>query len=114
MEPSIEPLKRRNILVLALILAEILSVIWYFKYLPMVDLPQHLFTAQVLTHYNDPSTAYDQFFTKKLPWNPYASYFWFLIALEPLMGVLNATRLYLSLALVLMVVAFGMWLREVF
>ena len=113
MAPAVQALKRGHVLVLGLILAEILVVIWYFKYLPMVDLPQHLFTAKVLTHYTDPTTAYDQFFTKKFPWNPYASYFWFLMALEPVIGVLNATRLYLSLGLVLTIVAFAMWLREV-
>src|SRR5687767_4740688 len=102
----------RHTLVPAVILAEILFIIWFFQYLPMVDLPQHILTANVLTHYSDAATAYDQFFTKKFPWNPYCSYFWFAMALDPIMGVPNATRLYLSLAMILTVVAYGAWLRE--
>lgn len=102
-------MKRRHAVVLGVVFAEILFIIWFFEYLPMVDLPQHIFTAKVLTHFTD----YDEFFTMKFPWNPYCSYFWFAMAFEPIMGIPNATRLYLSLALILTVVAFGAWLREV-
>jgi hypothetical protein len=108
-----EPLKRRHAVALGLILAEILFIVWYFQYLPMVDLPQHMLTAKVLTHYDDASTAYSEFFTRKFPWNPYSSYFWFVMALEPAIGLPNATRLYLSFALLLTVVAFGFWMRQV-
>jgi len=103
---------RAHKLVLFAVLAEVLFIIWFFPYLPMVDLPGHIFGANVLAHHGDANSTYDQFFTAKLPWNPYSSYFWFAVALDPILGILNATRLYLSLALILMILAYGAWLRE--
>jgi hypothetical protein len=71
-------IKPRHIAAVCLILAEILALIWVFPYLPMVDLPEHMLAAQVLTHYHSAGYNYPAFFTMKIPWNPYSSYFLFV------------------------------------
>jgi len=106
-------LQKRHIIAVAIILLEILGIVWMFPYLPMADLPEHMLAAKVLTHYDDVETSYATFFTKKIPWNPYSSYFLFVVGSEPVLGVRNATRLYLSLAFVLTIVAFWYWIRTV-
>ena len=103
----------RHIAAVFLILAEILALIWVFPYLPMVDLPEHMLAAQVLTHYHSAGYNYPAFFTMKIPWNPYSSYFLFVFGTEPVLGIRNATRLYLSLAFVLTILAFWYWVRTV-
>jgi hypothetical protein len=105
--------QKRHILAVAIILVEIVGVVWIFPYLPMADLPEHMLAAKILTHYDDPASNYATFFTKKIPWNPYSSYFLFVLASEPVFGVRNATRLYLSLTFVLTIVAFWYWIRTV-
>jgi hypothetical protein len=101
----------RQWIVASLILVEILAAIWLFPYLPMTDLPEHMLAAQVLTHYSDAETRYSDFFDRHFPWNPYSSYFLFVMALKPLLGVSAATRLYLSLAMVLTVFSLWYWIR---
>jgi len=109
--PRRHAIQIRHLCALSIVLFEVIFILWFFPYLPMIDLPQHMLTAKILTHYADPETAYSHFFTKEWPWNPYSSYFWFAILLEPVLGVHAATRLYLALGLVLTPLSFWCWLR---
>lgn len=103
----------RHGLALAVLLAHLLFLIWFFDYLPLTDLPGHLLLARVLVDYREPIASFDQFFTVQFPWKPYSStYFWTVLGTGPLIGVDSATRLYLSLGLILTVVAFGCWIKS--
>src|SRR5881394_1132465 len=106
-------IKLRHAVTLSILLAEIIAVLWWFPYLPMTDLPEHMLAARVLTHYDAPEANYSAFFIKRFPWNPYSSYFLFVLATDPIIGVRNATRLYLTIAFVLTLVSFWWWIRTV-
>src|SRR5437867_496043 len=106
-------MRRHHVIAVGILLFEVVFLVWYFPYLPMTDFPEHLLGAKVLTHYNDPETNYGQFFTKKFPWNPYSSYFLFVLVTEPVFGVAAASRLFLTLALVLTILAYWYWTRTV-
>jgi hypothetical protein len=106
-------MNRRCLLTLGIILAEILFVVWRYEYLPLADLPEHILAANILTDYDNPETAYSNFYTKRFPWNPYSSFFLFVLAVEPMIGVVPATRLYICLTLILTIVSFWWWLRVV-
>ncbi len=100
-------------IILTILLLQALFLIWHFKYLPLADLPRHMLAAKIVAQYDNPETAYSKFFVKKAQWNPYASYYWFAASAEPVLGILNATRLYLSLAFVLTIIAFRIWIRAI-
>jgi hypothetical protein len=104
-------IKIRHVAVISILLAEIIILIWWFQYLPMTDLPEHILAARVLTHYDAAGSEYPTFFTKHFPWAPYSSYFLFVLITEPLLGVQNATRLYLSLAFILTTIGLWSWIR---
>jgi hypothetical protein len=103
------PIESRHVIVVCVLLAEVLSLIWWFPYLPMSDLSEHMLAAQVLIHHDSPE--YARFFTTHFPWNPYSSYFLFVLMVNPLIGVGAATRLYLSTAFVLTLVSLWWWIR---
>ena len=105
-------LQRRHCIVLTVISVEILFLLWFFPYLPMTDLPEHMMIAQIIVDYDDPN-SYGDFYTIRFIWNPYSTYFWFTGLIGPVVGVIGATRLYLSLALMLTLFAFAVWIRTV-
>ena len=105
-------LRRRHFLVLAVISVEILFLLWFFPYLPMTDLPEHMMIAQIIVGYDD-ANNYGDFYTTRFIWNPYSTYFWFTGLIGPVVGVIGATKLYLSLALMLTLFAFVVWIRTV-
>ena len=105
-------LQRRHFVVLTVISVEILFLLWFFPYLPMTDLPEHMMIAQIIVSYDDVN-SYRDFYTTKFSWNPYSTYFWITGLLGPVIGVIGATRLYLSLAFMLTLFAFAVWIRIV-
>ena len=101
-----------NLTVLCLIMVEVVGLLWLFPYLPMTDLPEHMLQANILAHYDAPGMHYADFFSKKFPWNPYSSYFWFVYSLSRIACVISATRLYIALSLMSTILAFAFWLRN--
>jgi len=105
------PIRTRHVITVSLLLVEALGLIWWFPYLPMTDLPEHMLAAQVLTHYDAPEMEYPLFISKRFPWNPYSSYFLFTLALGPFLSVANATRLYLTIGMVLTIASVWCWIQ---
>jgi hypothetical protein len=69
--------------------------------------------AKVLIAYDDPQLGYSRYFTRRVPWNPYSTYYWFASVLAPVTGLPNATRLYITLTFVLGIAGFWRWLTLV-
>ncbi|HXK60498.1 MAG TPA: hypothetical protein PLP42_11455 [Acidobacteriota bacterium] len=99
---------------LAVSLACGLAVIWLFRHLPLMDLPEYLLAAQTMVAAKTGDTRYTEFFAIELPTQPFATtYFWFTSALSPVLDADKATRLYLTIAVVGVIPAFAYWLRKV-
>ena len=105
-------LRRYHFVILTVISAEILFLLWFFPYLPMTDLPEHMMIAQIIVGYDD-ANSYGDFFTTRFIWNPYSTYFWFTALIGPVVGVITATKLFISLALILTLFGFVVWIRTV-
>lgn len=98
--------------VTGLLLLLLLAGVWGFEYLPLTDLPEQALAAKVLVDFDNPAFCYAEFFTIEPPWKPYsATFFWCAQLTSPLLTPLESAKFYLSLALVLTIVAGGLWLR---
>ncbi len=73
--------------------------LWAFAFLPMQDLPQHLFQAQALAHAGTAQPWSDWYEVAWRP-GPYASFYLLVAPLAGLLGVQGAARCFLSLAVV--------------
>ena len=71
--------------------------LWVARHLPMVDLPQHLHLISVLHRLDDPTTLYPQFFEARNTLTPYLGYYYAVSALNWLLPLETANRLFLSL-----------------
>jgi len=60
--------------------------IWATRFLPMQDYPQHLFLAQVMATYDDPSFNWKEFYRVDLGIRPYVSWY---VAMKLLSGIFN-------------------------
>lgn len=60
--------------------------IWATRFLPMQDYPQHLFLAQVIASYDDPSFNWKEFYRVDLGIRPYMLWY---IAMKSLAGIFN-------------------------
>lgn len=76
--------------------------IWYYRFLPMQDYPQHLFLAHVIASYDNPGFNWSQYYDVKLRLGPYSLEYWLMRALGALTGIETAGKLYLSLYVLLM------------
>src|SRR5262245_7908508 len=99
-EASPTRVPRSLVIGIALLLSVAVLPIWVFTYLPMTDLPEHMLIANVLIAYDDPELGYSQYFTRRFPLNPYSTYYWFAYAATPVIGLANATRVYITLTFV--------------
>ncbi|MDY7225283.1 hypothetical protein [Hyalangium rubrum] len=70
--------------------------LWVARQLPMVDLPQHLHLISVLHRLDDPTTLYPQFFDARNTFTPYLGYYYLVSALNWLLPLETANRLFLS------------------
>jgi hypothetical protein len=70
--------------------------LWVARHLPMVDLPQHLHLISVLHRLDDPTTLYPQFFEARNTLTPYLGYYYAVSALNWLLPLELANRLFLS------------------
>lgn len=64
-----------------------------FRYLPMVDLPQHYAMVSIFTHYHDPAYGFDQRYTFDLLGRPYATVYFLGAGLAKLMPLTAAMRI---------------------
>lgn len=70
--------------------------LWVARALPMVDLPQHLHLISVLHRLDDPTTLYPEFFAARHAFTPYLGYYYLVSALNWLLPLETANRLFLS------------------
>jgi MFS family permease len=95
--------------VFALVLCCSVIPIWTGRYLPMVDLPQHLSMMQIWDNLDDPSLPFGQFFVERPGFTPYSGYYWVVRQLGRLLNLETANRVFLS-SLVLGLPLATLWL----
>lgn len=79
---------------LALLLG--VAPLWAGATLPLVDLPQHLHLISVLHRLDDPTTLYPELFEARATLTPYLGYYYLVSALNWLLPLELANRLFLS------------------
>ncbi|MGZ3423052.1 MAG: hypothetical protein ACXWUG_17035 [Polyangiales bacterium] len=87
-----------RIVIVAMALVALLCVA--FRYLPMVDLPQHYAMVSILRHYRDPAWDFAQRYTFDFVSRPYATVYWLGAALAWVMPLAFAMRVVVALCVV--------------
>jgi hypothetical protein len=70
--------------------------LWSSQALPLVDLPQHLHLISVLHRLDDASTLYPSLFARRPELTPYLGYYYAVSALDWILPIEAANRLFLS------------------
>lgn len=100
-------------LALAILALASLLPVWLPRHLPLQDLPQHLFIAQVLASYDAPALNWRETYDAALAVGPYASFYAFAAGLGRWLGVDVAARLFFSACLLLTAAAAALaWRRR--
>ncbi|NTX13263.1 hypothetical protein FJV41_35665 [Myxococcus llanfairpwllgwyngyllgogerychwyrndrobwllllantysiliogogogochensis] len=86
--------------------------LWVSRHLPMVDLPQHLYLISVLHRLDDPSTLYPQLFEARHALTPYLGYYYLVSALNWLLPLDLANRVFLTAYVVGLPLSLGFLLRS--
>src|SRR5438045_9522628 len=73
-----------------------LMALWIPRYLPLLDLPNHIGSVAIWHRYGNPSWAYDKFYTLNLMPLPYWGYFFPVHLLSYIFPIEVANTLYLS------------------
>lgn len=91
-------LKRHHLELVAWVFASLCGIapLWATQALPLVDLPQHLHLISVLHRINDTSTLYPEIFARRPELTPYLGYYYAVSALNWLMPLELANRVFLS------------------
>jgi len=100
----------RLVYTLALVLGAL--PLWVSRHLPMVDLPQHLYLISVLHRLDDPTTLYPQLFAARHALTPYLGYYYLVSALNWLLPLEVANRVFLTAYVVGMPLGLGFLLRS--
>ncbi|MCP3103233.1 hypothetical protein LZ198_30570 [Myxococcus sp. K15C18031901] len=100
----------RLVYVAALVLGAL--PLWVSSQLPMVDLPQHLYLISVLHRLDDPTTVYPQLFAARHALTPYLGYYYLVSALNWLLPLDVANRVFLSAYVVGLPLSLGFLLRS--
>ena len=87
------PGKRTDDLLVAAALAACAALCLVFRYLPMVDLPQHLALISALHRLSDPTTLYPTVFAARGELTPYLGYYHLVSLLNWLLPLELANRL---------------------
>ncbi|XXF75884.1 hypothetical protein P2318_22875 [Myxococcaceae bacterium GXIMD 01537] len=103
---------RHDRLVQAAVLLLGVLPLWVSEHLPMADLPQHLHLISVLHRLDDPTTLYPEFFAARHALTPYLGYYYAVSALNWLLPLDVANRLFLSAFVVGMPLALAFLLRS--
>lgn len=88
------------------LLAGVLTVfslwpVWWYRFLPMQDYPQHLFMAKVISTFNDPDYNWSQFYTINLRYLPYSLFYLLMRFFSHFVDVETAGKLFVSLYVLL-------------
>jgi hypothetical protein len=78
-----------------------------FRYLPMVDVPQHYAMVSILRHHGDPAYGFAQRYTFDFLGRPYATVYWLATALSYVMPLTAAMRIVIGLCTIAPFA--GMW-----
>lgn len=78
----------------------LLAPIWGFRYVPLVDYPNHLARSFVLAHLHDPGFQFQAFYRSDWRPYPYLAMDFLLVALQQIVTVATASRIFLSLCVV--------------
>lgn len=99
---------------IAWILALVCGVapLWASQALPLVDLPQHLHLISVLHRLDDASTLYPEVFARRPVLTPYLGYYYAVSALNWLLPLELANRLFLSAYVAGLALSLGFLLRS--
>lgn len=89
---------RSHAFALALTLALVATVVplWCSRYLPMVDLPQHLLTMHIAGRLDESSLPYGDFFMNRPGFTPYLAYYSVVRAMSVVLPLEAANRVFLS------------------
>ena len=94
------PGKRTDDLLVATALAACAALCLAFRYLPMVDLPQHYAMVSILLHRADPEWGFAQRYTTDFLHRPYATVYWLGEALGWIMPLGSAMRIVVAMCTV--------------
>jgi hypothetical protein len=97
---------------LLLIAVGLLAPIWTVRYPPLVDYPNHLASAFVLAHLNDPAFHFSQFYASDWNTYPYLAMDLILVGLQHLMPIDWAGRVLLSLSILAVPAAAWFFVRQ--
>jgi hypothetical protein len=91
--------RARALIRLAVAAAAVLLVLplWIVKYPPLLDYPNHLARVFILTHINDPSYQFSQYYTATLGLYPYLTMDVLLMGLQKFTTIFTGGRIILSL-----------------
>jgi hypothetical protein len=96
-EPARRPLSAASLAALACG-AALAAPFWVGRFVPLLDLPQHLAVVAVLRHHGDPAWGFDRFFDTQ--WGEFTPYWTFYLvtgALSLVLSIETAARVALSL-----------------
>lgn len=89
------PVRTDRLVYAAALLLGVLPL-WVSRHLPMVDLPQHLHLISALHRLDDATTLYPRFLAARHELTPYLGYYYLVSALNWLLPLETANRLFLS------------------
>jgi hypothetical protein len=95
-----------------LIACLLLAPIWLVKYPPLLDYPNHLARTFVLAHLHDRAFRFQQFYSGDWGFYPYLTMDLSLIALQRIVPVLLAGRIFLSFCMLALPLAAWFFLRQ--
>jgi len=101
-----------RILFFTLIGAILIVPIWLVEFPPLLDYPNHLAQAFVLTHLNDPSFHFSEFYRAKWDVYPYLTMVVSLMGMQRFIPLELAGRIFLSLCLLAMPLCVWFFLRQ--
>lgn len=90
----------------------LLAPIWSVKYPPLLDYPNHLARTFVLAHLHDPAFRFQQFYSADWGFYPYLTMDLSLIALQRIVPVLLAGRIFLGSCVLALPLAAWFFLRQ--
>jgi hypothetical protein len=102
----------RRVLFLALLSALLLIPIWLVEFPPLLDYPNHLAQAFVLTHLDDPNFRFSEFYGQEWHFYPYLTMNAFLIGMQYVIPLELAGRIFLSICLLAMPLCVWFFLRQ--
>ncbi len=103
---------RQGPLLYALALAIGVAPLWVGRYLPLVDLPQHLHLISVLHRLDDPTTLFPRLFEARGELTPYLGYYYVVSLLNWLLPLGMANKVFLSAYVVGMPLGLAFLLRS--